>query len=205
MPSKTCAFQPAAHRIWRHVPNAISLARLFATPALLAAAITKHQFSFQWLLLACLLSDILDGLIARIFDLRSALGALLDSTADMIVALLGLLGLFIFKADILAAHWRPLALVVALYVIETIAALWRYGRISSFHTVLVRIAAYLQGILAMSLLLWGDVTWMLYATAAVSALAYSEELVLLFLLPQWRPDVRGVYWVISKRTAPGSS
>jgi cardiolipin synthase len=184
---------------WRWLPNAISSARLLATPILLFAACAKHASVFKWLLLGCLLSDILDGLIARVFNLRSRLGAFLDSTADMIVFLIGVLGLYIFQAKVLAEHWMPLAFVVALYVIEVAGSLWRYGRISSFHTILVRIAAYAQGIFVMSLFLWGYAAWVLYTMTVLSALAYIEEIVLLFVLPEWRADVGGIYCLISGR------
>jgi cardiolipin synthase len=185
---------------WRQLPNAISSARLLATPVVLFAAVAKHEDLFKWLLLACMLSDILDGLIARIFQLRSPLGARLDSIADMIVFVIALFGLYVFQAEVLARHWLPLGLIVALYVLETAGALWRYGRISSFHTILVRIAAYAQGIFVMSLFLWGYVSWMLYAMTAITVLAYGEEIILLFLLPEWTADVRGVYWVLTRPT-----
>jgi phosphatidylglycerophosphate synthase len=189
---------------WRQLPNAISSARLLATPVLLFAAVGRHADLFKWLLLACLLSDILDGLVARIFHLRSLLGARLDSTADMIVFAIGLFGLYVFQADVLARHWMPLAFLVGLYVLEAAGALWRYGRISSFHTILVRIAAYAQGIFIMSLFLWGYSTWVFDTMTALTVLAYGEEIVLLFLLPEWTTDVRGVYWVLSRRNTPSS-
>ena len=107
----------------RHIPNAISCARLLATPVLLAAALFRHRQLFTWLLLACLLSDILDGLIARLFNLGSRLGAMLDSTADMIVLLLSAVGLFVFQRDFLLAHAGPLLALVALYLAEAVAAL----------------------------------------------------------------------------------
>jgi cardiolipin synthase len=183
---------------WRQLPNAISSARLLATPVLLFAAVARRADLFKWLLLACLISDILDGLIARIFQLRSPLGARLDSLADMIVFVIGIFGLYVFQAKVLAPHWMPLAFIVALYVLEAAVALWRYGRISSFHTILVRIAAYAQGIFVMSLFFWGFLAWALYAMTAITALAYGEELVLLALLPEWTTDVRGIYWVLTR-------
>ena len=184
---------------WRQLPNAISSARLLATPVLLFAAVARHADLFRWLLLACMLSDILDGLIARIFHLRSPLGARLDSIADMIVFGIGMFGLYVFQAEVLVRHWLPLGLIVGLYVVEAAGALWRYGKISSFHTILVRIAAYAQGIFVMSLFLWGYSAWLLYTMTAITTLAYGEEIVLLFLLPEWTTDVRGIYWVLSRR------
>jgi CDP-diacylglycerol--glycerol-3-phosphate 3-phosphatidyltransferase len=162
---------------------------------------TARRELFQWLLLACLLSDILDGLIARMFHLSSRLGAFLDSIADMLVTVIAVLGLFVFQKKFLAAHVGPLTVVVVLYAIEMLAALVRYGRLSSFHTVLVRVAAYLQGIFIMSLFLWGYGAGLFYAMVAISVVAYAEELVLLYVLPKWTADVRGLYWVLYRRGA----
>ena len=186
---------------WRHTPNAISLARLLAAPVLLAAAISGRRSLFTWLLLASLLSDILDGLIARAFNLRSILGARLDSTADILVTCIGIVGLFVFQGDVMRAHWVPLSCVIGLYFLEMVLALWRYGRISSFHTVLVRVAAYAQGIFIMSLFFWGYSSWVLAIMTVITMLAYAEEIVLLVLLPQWTSDVRGVYSVLAARRA----
>ncbi len=189
----------AERTIWRHVPNGISFARLLATPVLLGTLIFHRQSWFTWLLLACLLSDILDGLIARVFRLRSRLGAFLDSTADMIVLLLAVLAVFVFQREFLAAHRWMLAALVFLYLAEAAAAWWRYGRISSFHTILTRIAAYAQGIFVMSLFLWGYRAWLFYSMAALSAAALAEELALVWLLEKWASDVRGIYWVLSSQ------
>jgi cardiolipin synthase len=188
----------------RQLPNAISSARLVATPFLLYTAITSRAVLFKWLLAACLLSDILDGLVARVFDSRSELGARLDSMADMIVFAIGIFGLFAFQAEVLAEHWVPLALVVGLYVVEAAGALWRYGRISSFHTVLVRITAYSQGIFILSLFWFGYTAWVFYTMTVLSFLAYGEELALLFLLPEWATDVQGVYWVLRRKVPPNA-
>ena len=162
---------------------------------------TERRELFQWLLLACLLSDILDGLIARMFHLSSPLGAFLDSTADMLMSIIAALGLFAFQKEFLAAHFAPLAVVVTLHIVEMLAALVRYGKLSSFHTLLVRAAAYLQGIFIMSLFLWGYWAGIFYAMVAISVLAYAEEFVLLYVLPKWTPDVRGLYWVLRRKAS----
>lgn len=184
---------------WSNVPNAISIARLAAAPFLLGAVLTRHQTYFQWLLLACLLSDILDGWIARTFNLRSRLGASLDSAADMLVQIIGIGGLWIFQKETVLAHRAALLTVVSLYLAEVLIALLRYGRISSFHTILVRVAAYAQGVFVISLFFWGYAGWIFYGAMGLSILASSEELVILYLLPEWTPDVRGLYWIRSAK------
>ena len=89
------------------------------------------------------LGDILDGLIARALHLTSELGAFLDSLADITTMFLTLVGVLIFQKRFVAEHTTGLLSVIGLYVAEIIASLWRYGRISSFHTVLARVAAFM--------------------------------------------------------------
>jgi cardiolipin synthase len=193
------AVNPTRGLLWENTPNAISLARLLATPILLAAVIQGRMGLFKWLLLACLLSDILDGLIARAFHLRSKLGARLDSTADMLVAFISIAALFVFQRAFLAAHFWELSIVISLYALEILAALLRYGKISSFHTIANRIAAYSQGIFVMSLFLWGYRGWLFQPMIALTIVASVEEFLLLGVLPEWRSDVRGLYWVLADR------
>lgn len=182
--------------IWRNVPNIISAARLCATPVLLLSVLMHRIELFKWLLLACLLSDILDGLIARTFRLASKLGASLDSIADVITMLIGVIGLFAFQHAFIAEHSGEMLFVVALYLAELIVSLWRYGKVSSFHTLLDRVAAYIAGIFAMSLFLWGYHGWLFHTAVVAYVVALSEEMVLIVLLPEWRNDVGGVYRVL---------
>ena len=182
-----------------HVPNVISTCRLLATPVLLAAALERRAPLFAWLLLACLLSDIADGLIARAFRLQSRLGAALDSAADFLVTVVAVTGMIMLQWQFVVAHAWQLALFVGLLFGEVIVSLVRYHRLSSFHTYLVRISAYAQGIFFVGLFFWGYVVWLFYLTWIVSCLAELEEWILLALLPTWTHDVRGLYWVLKAR------
>jgi phosphatidylglycerophosphate synthase len=190
---------PTLGFLWRNIPNAISLARLLATPILLAAVLWRRPELFKWLLLACLLSDILDGLIARVFRLRSHFGATLDSTADMLVMLIMIAGVCEFQRQFVTVHFWEISVAVAFFALEIIAALWRYGRISSYHTILNRIAAYAQGIFVTSLLFWGYQGWLFHTMIALTIAASSEEFLLLYVLPEHRVDVPGLYWALSNR------
>ena len=78
----------ATPRPWavQNLPNFISLFRLLAAPVLFYLAITGNESPFRWLLVFSLISDIADGLIARGLKITSKIGALLDSTADILVS-----------------------------------------------------------------------------------------------------------------------
>ena len=185
--------------LWlRQLPNAISLCRLLATPVLLAAALQRRPTLFAWLLLACLLSDIADGLLARFLRLQSPFGAALDSTADILVTVIGAVGAITMQWPFVVAHAWQLELLAGLFVGEVLISLVRYRRLSSFHTYLVRVSAYAQGAFLLSLFFWGYSAPLFYFMWIVSCAGQIEEWALLALLPRWTSDVRGVYWVLRR-------
>jgi cardiolipin synthase len=183
----------------RHLPNALSIARILATPVLVLLAIGRLETAFTWLLVAALVSDIADGLIARIFRLQSRLGALLDSVGDTLLLFVSVYGIHVFHPDVLHGHVLAGALLVGAWLLENVAALARYGRLSSFHTYLSKIAGYLLGIFIGVLFVFGFEPWLLYVAVGASVFGNLEELALLTLLPDWRADVRGVLWILRER------
>lgn len=66
----------------RHLPNALTLARIAACAPLTIWIVTGHERAALWLALAAGVSDMLDGFLARRFGWQSRLGGLLDPAAD---------------------------------------------------------------------------------------------------------------------------
>jgi len=77
------------------IANLISLARLLAVPIAIWFILNDALAAAFWLFVAAGLSDAVDGYIAKHFNQRSALGALLDPIADktLLVSLFVTLGL----------------------------------------------------------------------------------------------------------------
>jgi len=135
-------------------PNVISLARLLSAPVGIWLILGGNMTAAFWLFLAAGLSDAVDGFIAKHFDSRSQLGALLDPIADktlivsMVVALgfAGLLPnwlviLIVFRDALIiggflltqavsdATRWRP-ALVSKLNTgIQIVLVAWILARL----------------------------------------------------------------------------
>ena len=78
-----------------NLPNYISLARLLSAPVGIWFILNGHLTSAFWLFVAAGVSDAVDGFIAKRFNSRSELGALLDPIADkaLIVSMVVTLGL----------------------------------------------------------------------------------------------------------------
>ncbi|HUN59315.1 MAG TPA: CDP-alcohol phosphatidyltransferase family protein [Candidatus Binataceae bacterium] len=181
------------------IPNAISFARLVAAPILFWLAYSRNELIFKWLLLASLLSDIADGLIARQFNLVTVLGAKLDSIADQLTTAAAVTGLIVLRRNFMNEHWLALISIVGCYLLSDAAALMRYGRLASLHTYLARGAAYAQGIFIMTLFIWGYQQWMLPVLVTLSIAAYCEEIAIIaWMLPTWRANVRGIYWLLQE-------
>jgi CDP-diacylglycerol--glycerol-3-phosphate 3-phosphatidyltransferase len=188
------------HPAWlRPVPNLLSGARALAVPVLFALALLEREGAFTWVLIPALLSDIVDGLVARVFSLQSRLGAILDSVADSLLMLVSVYGIWVFHPEVIRDHAWLCGAAVGLWLLEDAVALLRYGRLSSFHTYSSKVVANLLGLFIGWLFLFGFEPWLLYVAAGTSIVASLEELALLSLLPRWRANVRGVWWVLRER------
>ena len=191
------AMQEAARPGWlRQLPNALSAARLAAVPVLAVLAWTGRGTAFAWVLVAALLTDIADGLIARLCHVESRTGAMLDSAADTLLMFVAVYGVWVFHPGVLRDHPWLTGTALGLWLLEDLAALARYGRLSSFHTLASKVVANLLGFFVGWLFLFGFEPWMLYVAAGASIAASLEELALVARLPQWRADVRGLWWVL---------
>jgi len=190
-----------AHRsgVLRLVPNALSGVRIAAVPLLAVLAFTGHESAFTWVLVPALLTDIADGLVARLFSLESRLGAVLDTVADSLLLFVCVYGIWAFHPEVIREHPVLCGLAVGLWALENVIALVRYRRLSSFHTYLSKIVANLLGLFIGLLFLFGFQSWLFYLAAIGSIVASLEELVLLGVLREWRADVRGLWWVLRER------
>lgn len=75
---------PVGRSPWLTLANAISLARLIAAPATLLAVFAGHWPLAAWLFAGAVVSDFLDGFVARRRGTVSALGGVLDHAADAV-------------------------------------------------------------------------------------------------------------------------
>jgi cardiolipin synthase len=69
-------------RLGLNLPNLITLSRLLSVPLMIWLIVGEQYGVAFWVFLAAGASDALDGYIAKRFDCRTRLGALLDPAAD---------------------------------------------------------------------------------------------------------------------------
>lgn len=185
------------------LPNQLSLFRLVAAVPLALLVLAGARQAFTLLLLLALLSDALDGLIARLWRLQTVFGARLDNWADTALFWVALTGLGRFAWPAVRAHGLVLGLYALLMGLHTAVMLGRLGRIVGLHCWSFKLAAWLQGPAAL-LLVWNGVwSWFTSLALVCGVVALLEELVILALLDRPRTNVRGLWWLLRQRMGQG--
>lgn len=182
-----------------NAPNIISSYRLIMFPVILALAILGAEKWFVILFCINLISDIIDGFLARKLNQVTRFGAALDNLADMGTYVLALLGLFLFKWQEIKPHAWLLFLFLAIFALSYLVAFARFGKIPGLHLYGGVIAGYLQGAFFFVLFVWGFYLWFYYIAVGWGALAYIDKILVLLKADDIRPGLKGFYWVMKER------
>ena len=176
--------------------NAVTIYRLAAAPLLLTFLLTHQYEVFKWLLVASFVTDAIDGPLARRYKVESVLGSRLDSIADDITIGVALTGAVMLRPGFFKNEIAIILLLGFLYLLQIILALTRYGRITSFHTYLAKVAAVFQsGFLILFFFFDKRIDLVFYLAVFVTTIDVIEEIILVLLLPEWQADVKGLYWL----------
>lgn len=183
-----------------YVVNAITLYRILAAFLLFFLIYINRPDVFKWMLGISFFTDLIDGPLSRKFKVSSNFGTYIDSIGDDLTVIAGLAGIYFFKRDFLYEQQFYIVLLFSLFIIQIVMALIRYGRISSFHTIMAKTAAILQGtFLILLFLLPEPVYFLFYSAVFVTVIDLLEEMILVVILSEWKTNVKGLYWVLKDK------
>jgi len=188
--------------VWT-IPNLLSFYRLCAAPVAIYAAFTHQRSLFATLVIISLLSDFFDGLIARHFNQASRIGPRLDSIADDLTILAGLLGVFIFEFENIQPYIGWLAGYLALFLLGLGYSLAKFRRTPALHLMSSKLAAVIATLMFIVMFTLGFPPWLFAFSLALGILANLETIVVLALLDHFRTDQRGLIWVLRRRREAG--
>jgi phosphatidylglycerophosphate synthase len=158
------------------IVSVITLYRTIIFPLLIILIFTGYENLFKWLLLVSFSTDAIDGYLARKYKIVSVLGAKLDSIGDDLTVLAALIALFKMHPEFLKEE----IVIIAGYSAKT--------------------AALFQGVFLLIVFFFESISYpFFYSVALVTALGLVEETILAVLLPEWRADVKGLYWVLKEK------
>ena len=122
------------------IPNMLSISRLILIPAMLIPAYLiedEPQARFVFLIMFIIIgvTDKLDGTLARYLNQTTALGAKLDTIADMVFYPLIALWLYRFESGVVGEWWNLVYFLLALYFFKMITGKIKFGYMPAFHTI----------------------------------------------------------------------
>ena len=171
-----------------NIANFISAFRLIAAPFLLLLAWIGRPNLFLALLAVSLLSDSIDGFIARRLNVASELGTKLDSWGDLATYLTVPLCAWWLWPEVLRREAFFVLLVLGAYVVPLVSAFVKFRRLPSYHTWSAKVAAVVMSI-AVFILFILDISWPFHCAAVLQALVACEEVAITLRLSQPRTNV----------------
>ena len=175
-----------------HVPNLLSAFRVACVPLLLALAWNGAAALFLALFALGLVSDVLDGALARRFGVESDFGARLDQWGDFALWICFPIGAWWLWPDIVLREAGYVVLAIVCVLLPTAIAYVKYRTVPGYHTWSVKLGAILMGI-AVPLLLIFDLAWPFRVAALFQLVCAVDELGITFLLAECRHDVPSVF------------
>jgi cardiolipin synthase len=165
-----------------NLPNLITLGRLLCVPLAIWLVLADDLGAAFWLFVAAGLSDAIDGFIAKRFDQRSRLGALLDPIADkaLLVSMYVTLGVAGHLPNwlVILVVFRDVLIIGGFLLIAALAQAMRWEPlfVSKLNTALqIALVAVVLGRLGLGVPDFGLGTVLIYAVAAttvISGVAY---------------------------------
>lgn len=183
------------------IPNIISSYRLLVDPLILYFIIAGKEDLFSIFLIINLLSDALDGFLARRLKQETELGAKLDGFADNFTYVLAFIGIFVFKMDDIRPHLISFIFMITMLVSTVIVSLIKFRKFPTYHLYTTKIGGYIEGGFFILLFTVGFITPYYYLVVAWAVIGAVECIVINLMIPEMRSDIKGLYWVIRERNA----
>lgn len=182
-----------------NVPNFLSLYRLLSFPLIMYFVFSDNERLFTIFLIINLITDSLDGIIARTFHLQTKFGARLDSLADEGMYISAITGIIVFKAADFAPHLLSLYFYIGIYVCSILISLLKFKRFPSLHLYSSKVVGYLQGIFFFVLFVYGFHAGFYYFVIFLAILTFCEQILVLLTLVEPISNAKGLYWVLKNK------
>ena len=179
-----------------NVPNIISTLRILTAPWLLCAAWMGYGKIFLGLLLFSLISDVIDGYLARKFNATSELGAKLDTWGDMATYLTVPLCAWWLIPDLVRKEFVFVLIVIASYVIPIFVSLLKFRKTAYYHTWIAKCAAGLMSA-SVFIIFIAEITWPFRVAALVQVVVAFEGILITIQLPELRSNIKS-YWHLKR-------
>ena len=196
--------ESAAGRRWRMlVPLSLTTLRLALGPAALAWALAGGaRLAFLFFLLAGLLSDIYDGVLARKLGVSTPLLRRYDSLTDVIFYLFITGAAWILERATICASAPWIAGLILSEALVIGISLARFGCLPATHSYLAKFYGLALFATFVTVLCVGGPTWLIPALSVTGLLANAEIIAILFYSKTAPVDVLSIWRMRGESRAP---
>lgn len=171
----------------KHIANVITIVRILLSFVLLTISPLSATFYIVYFLCGC--SDVLDGILARRLQIRSKLGAVLDSIADLVFMIIVLVCLLPVLIEILPYWvWIGIAVVALIKIASYVIGFFKFRKWVSYHTFANKAAGGML-FLSVFLLTFVRIDVLSILMLIVSGYAAVEELIINMKISYYHPDI----------------
>jgi CDP-diacylglycerol--glycerol-3-phosphate 3-phosphatidyltransferase len=170
-------------------------------PVILYFIISGQERLFAIFLVINLLTDVIDGYIARRFKMETEIGARLDAFADYFTYILVFIGIFVFKLDDLRPYLVSAVIFIGMLILTVIVSIIKFRKFHSYHTFIEKTGGYVQALFFVCLFTIGLIAPLYYFMIVLGILGAIETIAIDILIPEMRSDILGLYWVLKERKA----
>ncbi len=184
-----------------NVPNAICVFRMIGSLFLIPLALLQLRYAFLATYLVLAFTDWIDGVLARRWKQKSALGAKLDTYADATLNLCLLAGVFWLCWQLLLTELLFIGIAVASYLVSSLYCLIKFRKLPAYHSYAAKLSQFLVVIAGIFLVLEWSV-WPLRIAAISVFLTNIETTMITAKLDVWQTDVLSIFKLHQNRRTP---
>ncbi len=175
-------------------PLFLTLLRAALAPVVVYLALyNPRSDGFAVCLVAVLLSDIFDGIIARKLGVATAALRRLDSIADSIFYVAAIYAVWVLNSAVIVGHVASLTLLLALETTRYAFDFWKFKREASYHMWSSKLWGLALFVAFYSVLVLGHADFWVSIAIWLGILADFEGLAISIALPRWKNDVPTIF------------
>jgi len=174
---------------------------LLAFAVLTESLAIQNQIVFAVCIVAALLSDVFDGVLARRWNIDTENLRRWDTRADTFFYLCVLVVAMLRYPAALHDRWLMIAALITAEVIQHVFATIKYGRHASYHSIMSKIWGLMMAGSMIALLGFGMNNWFMDLTIIWGICCNIQGLLMTLLLPTWHRDVPTLFHAFRLRNA----
>lgn len=177
----------------KYLPNILSGYRLLMFPVLLIFIYSGKENLFSILFVINIITDVLDGWIARKFNASTSLGAKLDSLADIGSYILAVLAIIQFHWESFEPYKIWFIIFISLYIFAIVFSLIKFNTLPSLHLYSFKFVGFAQGIFLGILFCFQFLPWLFITVMICGIVANIEEIASLIKLKKMKSNVNSFF------------